>query len=127
MQKIVFIVLFVLVLAGNGFAATAGKPVVVKILGSGNDLEFDPRTIPAELQQGYLTMKMYCVHCHGQERMITTLRTGISPVTKHPYGEAEFRDKIIKIMRSPKSQLDANHAKTLTEFFHYLLTKATVS
>lgn len=127
MQKIVSVFLIVLVLAVNGFAATAGKPVVVKILSSGNDVEFDPRTIPAELQQGYLTMKAYCVSCHGQERMITTLRTGISPVTKYPYGETEFRDKIIKIMRSPKSQLDANHAKTLTEFFHYLLTKASIS
>jgi hypothetical protein len=99
----------------------------VRINGSGNDVELDPRTIPAEMQQGYLAMKTFCISCHGQERMITTLRTGISPVTQHPYGEAEFADKIIKIMRSPKSPLDRNNAKVLTEFFHYLINKTRLS
>jgi hypothetical protein len=58
--------------------------------------------------------------------MVSTVKNGVSPVTKHPYGEAEFREKIIKIMRSPKSNLDAHNAKVLTDFFTYLLTKAKI-
>jgi hypothetical protein len=105
----------------------ADKLHLVKVTGSGNDVVMDPRSLPQEMQKGYLAMQMFCESCHGQERMITTLRTGISPVTKLPYGEAEFDDKIIKIMRSPKSPLDRNNAKILTEFFHFLITKARLS
>ncbi len=127
MQKNTFVVLFFLLFIFSGLALAEDRGAMVKVVGSGNDVEFDPRTIPAEMQPGYLTMKVYCIGCHGQERMITTLKTGISPVTKHTYGEVEFRDKIIKIMRSPKSNLDASHAKTLTEFFHFLINKAHLS
>jgi hypothetical protein len=118
---------FMLFAIGNRSVGANERQVVVKVVGNGNDVEFDPRTIPADMQKGYLAMQMFCESCHGQERMISTLRTGISPVTKHPYGEAEFNDKIIKIMRSPKSTLDRNNAKTLTEFFHFLITKARLS
>ena len=99
----------------------------VKVLGSGNDVELDSRSIPPEMQPGYLAMKMHCVSCHGQERMITTLRTGISPVTREPYGEVDFRDKIIKIMRKPGADLDRDHAKALTDFFLFLLHKSRLS
>jgi hypothetical protein len=99
----------------------------IKILGSGTEVELDPQSIPVEMQQGYLAMKLHCLSCHGQERMITTLRTGISPVTKHAYGEVEFHDKIIKVMRSSRADLDRSHAKTLTDFFHFLIKKAHLS
>ena len=116
-----------LTVCGADHVSAADRKLPVKVIGSGNDVEFDSRTIPADMQKGYLAMKMFCLECHGQERMITTLKTGVSPVTKLPYKEAEFKDKIVKIMRSPKSNLDAGNAKILTDFFHYLIRNGIVS
>jgi hypothetical protein len=110
-----------------GSSHAAEKLHQIKIIGSGNHVEFDSLTIPPEMQSGYLSMKIYCLGCHGQERMITTLRTGVSPVTKQPYGEVEFHDKIIKIMRGSHADLDRDHAKTLAEFFHFLSKKAHIN
>ena len=121
--QLAFALILSQLLTGSVLAAESGQHQV-RILGAGNEVELDPATIPPEMQPGYQSMKMHCLGCHGQERMITTLRTGISPVTKLPYKEVEFRDKTIKIMRGSHASLDREHAKVLIDFFTFLVKKA---
>jgi hypothetical protein len=126
--RLTIIVLLLLFAMGSRPVAAKEQLHQIRTLGSGNDVEFDPQSIPVEMQTAYLVTKVQCTGaCHSQERLITTLRTGTSPVTKQPYGQAEFRDKIIKIMRSPKSTLTRDTAKIVTDFFDFLTTKATLN
>lgn len=120
-MRSIIVLLSVLLMSVNLFAADRYE---IRVLGAGNEVELDPSSIPAELRSGYLVMKKYCMSCHGEERIISTLRAGISPVTKQPYGDAEFRDKIIKIMRSSRADLDRSHAKELIDFFTIILHRA---
>lgn len=104
----------------------AGATTVVRVLGAGDDIRLDPRSIPVEIQTGYRALTQFCLECHGEERIITTLRTGKSPVTRQPYGEREFREKIVKVLRSSKTDLNRDAAKELLHFFTYLINRTRI-
>lgn len=107
--------------------AWGAERVTFKVVGSSDNQAFDPRSIPAEIQPGYLALKVYCIECHAEERIITTLKTGKSPVTRQPYGEKDFRDKVVKILRGSKTELDRSSAKDLVNFFTFIINNGRIS
>lgn len=98
----------------------------LRVTVSEGEMTFDPRTIPSEIQPHYMLFKKFCLDCHGEGRVILTLRTRRSPVTGERYGEEEFRQKIVRILRGSKNDLDREAAKELITFFSYLINRATI-
>jgi len=113
-----------LVLLLSVTSAVAVHPI--RVVGSGDDIHLDPRSIPSEIQSGYQVYTRSCLGCHGEERIITTLKSGKSPITGQQYGEREFREKIIRILRGSKTDLDRDDARELLFFFSYLITRARI-
>lgn len=96
---------------------------LVRIIDSGGELRFDPTSIPENLRAGYRAYRTYCLECHGEERIIVTLRTGRSTVTGETYGEQEFRQKIVKVLRGG-TDLDRESAREIYRFFSHLIRRA---
>lgn len=103
-----------LLLAVGPVNAAAGKGFGV--IGSGNQQEIDPASLPADLQPGYLLLKKHCTGCHGQERIIFVLQNCRSKMTGEEYCEHSLKEKIGRMIRQPGTSLGKPDAKVLLEF-----------
>src|SRR5690242_17333625 len=79
-------------------AGAADKPYVLKVINKGDIQEIDPAAFPKDMRDAYKVMTSHCQECHGQDRIIEVLRTGHSR-TGTPYGEKNFHEKIVHMMR----------------------------
>ena len=102
--------------------ASQNRPYVLKLLKRGNSVEIDPATFPKEMQEGYRLMTVHCTECHEQDRIIEVLHTGKSR-RGTPYGEQNFHEKIIHVMRMGGVAMSRDDAKKLSDFFTFLVTR----
>jgi hypothetical protein len=113
-------------LVSVGRAGAAEKPYVLKIIKKGEVQEIDPSAFPKEMRDAYKVLTEHCLECHGQDRIIEVLRTGKSR-TGTVYGEKNFHEKVLHMMRQGGVGMSRDDARMLTEFFTFLTAKVKIN
>ena len=96
----------------------------VKTIGRGDNMTFDPSSIPASMKASFDIMKVRCIKCHTMERTVVAITTGIAPITGQPFDRAATRAYGIKMLRKPDSNMNKQEVKVVVELMNYLLDEA---
>ncbi|HEY3308592.1 MAG TPA: hypothetical protein VGJ93_09060 [Desulfuromonadaceae bacterium] len=93
-----------------------------KVNGNGEQLNFDPDSIPLELKTSYDTMNKICTNCHSMKKIVISVQTGRGPDTKQPFDKQTARAYCIKMLRKKDTVLmTKNELKSVYQLLSYLL------
>ena len=107
-------------------AIAADKPYVLKVINKADSVQIDPAAFPPEIKANFVIMNKHCNDCHGQDRIVEALRTGLSR-TGVPYGEKNFHEKVMRMSRRQGVSISREEALKLTELFTFLVNKVSVN
>jgi cytochrome c2 len=94
---------------------------VVKTIGKGETLNFDPAAIPAHLKSNYAVLQTKCVKCHTLERTVVAVRSGIAPISGGVFDRNAVKRYGIKMLRKADSNMTKDDVKVVTELLNTLL------
>ena len=115
MRKYVFLAsLFCLFLAASADAR-------VKIKGRGAAMNFDPASIPENLQASYAMITKKCSKCHTMERTVIAVQTGRAPITGQTFDKQAIKAYGIKMLRKPNSDMTKQEIREAVVLLNYIL------
>ena len=117
MQKVLPIVLFLFLICST---AQAG----LKVVGTGDNMRFDPSTFPPAMKAAYEIMKVKCIKCHTLERTVVAITTGIAPISGQPFDRKATKAYGIKMLRKPDSNMNRQEIKVAVDLMNFLLDEA---
>ncbi len=117
MKRIMAFLAVSLMFATPSFAA-------LRVVGSGDNMRFDPSGFPPHMKSAYDIMKVRCVKCHTLERTVVAVTTGIAPITGQPFDRRATKAYGIKMLRKPDSNMSKQEVKVVVELLNYLLDEA---
>jgi len=97
---------------------------VVKSIGKGDNMNFDPSSIPASMKASFDIMKVKCIKCHTMERTVIAITSGVAPITGQPFDRNATRAYGIKMLRKPDSNMNKQEVKVVVDLMNYLLDEA---
>lgn len=97
-----------------------------KIMGNGEQLNFDPSSLPSNLKTSYDIMNQICTNCHSMKKIVISVQTGKGPDTKQPFDKQTARAYCIKMLRKKDSVImTKNELKSVYQLLSYLLDNKT--
>lgn len=96
----------------------------LRVIGRGDNMAFDPSSIPANLKQNFEILKVKCIKCHTMERTVVAITTGIAPITGQPFDRNASKAYGIKMLRKPDSNMNKQEVKQCVELMNYLVDEA---
>lgn len=94
----------------------------IKVKGSGDQLNFDPESIPPNFQASYDIMNQICTNCHSMKKIVIAVQTGKGPDTKQTFDKQAVKAYCIKMLRKKGSVLmTKNDIKSVYQLLNYLL------
>ena len=93
----------------------------VKVIGRGDNLKFDPDSIPANLRVTFELMSKKCIKCHTMERTVIAVLTGKAPITGQPFDRQAVKTYGIKMLRKPDSDMSKQQIRDVVVLLNYLL------
>jgi hypothetical protein len=118
MKKLALVLLFSVLFCATSHAG-------LKVIGKGDNLQFDPTGFPPDMKAAYQLMKVKCVKCHTLERAVIAVQTGVAPITGTPFNQSATRAYGIKMMRKPDANITRQEAKTIVGLLNYLLDESS--
>ena len=97
---------------------------VVKTVGRGDSMNFDPSSIPASMKGSFDIMRVRCIKCHTMERTVVAITTGVAPITGQPFDRSATRAYGIKMLRKPDSNMNKQEVKAVVDLMNYLLDES---
>ena len=97
---------------------------VVKSIGKGDNMNFDPSSIPPSMKASFDIMKVKCIKCHTMERTVVAITSGVAPITGQPFDRNATRAYGIKMLRKPDSNMNKQEVKVVVDLMNYLLDEA---
>lgn len=104
---------FVTLCLANGAEVMAHKGAGFDVMGEGDALVFDPKSVPANQKLGYTLMLEHCNKCHNQERIVKYLQ---NITTNGQDGEKLLQSLIAKKVRMTGTKLNKGEGKSILEF-----------
>ena len=96
----------------------------VRAIGRGDNMAFDPSSIPANLKPNFQVLKVKCIKCHTMERTVVAITTGVAPITGQPFDRSATKAYGIKMLRKPDSNMNKQEIKQCVELMNYLVDEA---
>ena len=103
---------------------TASAHAGLKVIGSGDNRQFDPSGFPPEMKSSYKLMQTKCTKCHTMERIVTAVQTGTSPTTLLEFNKKTAKDHCTKMSRKPNANISQQDAAAITDLLYYLIDEA---
>lgn len=97
----------------------------VKVIGTGDKMEFDTTGFPPEIAAGYKVMQVKCKKCHTLERTVVAVQTGLGPISNEIFDKSSTEAYGIKMLRKPDSDMNKDEVKTVITVLNYLLDQAS--
>lgn len=97
----------------------------VKIIGTGDKMEFDTTGFPPDIVTGYKVMQAKCKKCHSMERTVVAVQTGLGPISNEIFDKSSTEAYGIKMLRKPDSDMNKDEVKTVIAVLNYLLDQAS--
>lgn len=119
-MKCVFnVVLSIVVLAVFAGSAMAE----LKSIGTGAEMQVDTSSFPPEMKSIYPLFAKKCIKCHGLDRTIVTLQTGLTP------SGAEFDNAAVdaygaKMLRKPDADMTKPEVRIIVDLVKFMLAEA---
>ena len=94
----------------------------IKVTGSGEQMNFDPESIPPYLKASYDVMNQICTNCHSMKRIVISVQTGKGPDTKQTFDKQAAKAYCIKMLRKKdKVLMTKGDIKSVYQLLIYLL------
>ena len=94
----------------------------IKVQGSGEQLNFDPESIPPNFTVSYDIMNQICTNCHSMKRIVIAVQTGKGPDTKQAFDKQAVKAYCIKMLRKKdKVLMTKSDIKNVYQLLNYLL------
>ncbi len=97
------------------------------VIGSGGNMAIDTSGFPPGMQAAYNLMTHKCTRCHTLERIIESVRTGITPITRMAFNKQTSESVVVRMYLKPDANLSRREAKTVLDFLNFLLDTNTPS
>lgn len=117
MRKVLPIILFLSLICTT---AQAG----LKVVGRGDNMQFDPSAFPPTMKSAYEIMKVKCIKCHTLERTVVAITTGIAPISGQPFDRKATKAYGVKMLRKPDSNMNRQEIKVTVGLMNFLLDEA---
>jgi len=101
--------------------AVPSQANVIKTIGSGADITFDPSIVPLEHQKSYQIMTRKCTTCHGMDRIVLSVLTGKAQVTKQPFDREQAAGYGIRLMRMKNTGLKREEIRDVIRLLQWLI------
>lgn len=95
----------------------------LKSIGTGAAMQADISTFPPNLKAIYPNFAKKCSKCHGLDRTIVTLQTGMSP-SGSAFDNAAVDAYGAKMLRKPDADMTKPEVKSFVELMKYMLDEA---
>ena len=96
----------------------------LKTIGEGANMQADTSAFPPEMKKAYEVFKVKCIKCHGLDRTILTLQSGVSPSGSN-FDAAAIDAYGAKMLRKPDADMSRQDVKTVNEVMKYMLNEAS--
>lgn len=94
----------------------------IKVTGSGEQMNFDPESIPANFKASYDIMNQVCTNCHTMKKIVIAVQTGKGPDTKQTFDKQAAKAYCIKMLRKKdKVLMTKSDIKNVYQLLNYLL------
>lgn len=100
---------------------TSSLANVIKTVGSGTDINFDPAIVSLEHQKSYQIMTRKCATCHGMDRIVLSVLTGKAQVTKQPFDREQAAGYGIRLMRMHDTGLKREEIRDVIRLLQWLI------
>ena len=117
-RKLITLLFTAIILAWAGSASAE-----LKTTGSGADMQVDISGFPPNMKSAYGLFKVKCAKCHGLDRTITTLQSGMAP-SGSVFDNASIDAYGAKMLRKPDAEMSKQDVKTVNELMRYMLDEA---
>ncbi len=114
-MKRVGIALSCMLLFGSG----AHAQLVVN--GSGSSRSIDASGFPPGMQAAYRLMTQKCTRCHTIERIIESLQTGITPISRTAFNKQTSESVVVRMYLKPDSHLSKSDARAVLGLLNFLI------
>jgi len=101
----------------------AAAQAELKLTGSGAAMEADISGYPPNMKSIYPVFKAKCAKCHGLDRTLTTLQTGIAP-SGAVFDKAAIDAYGAKMLRKPDAEMTKAEVKSILELMHFMADEA---
>lgn len=117
MKKFLYLMALLLTLATFSIADAR-----VAVKGSGEQINFDPESIPPSYKASYDIMNQMCTNCHSMKKIVLAVQTGKGPDTKQTFDKQAVKAYCIKMLRKKGSVLmTKNDIRSIYQLLNYLL------
>jgi hypothetical protein len=93
----------------------------IKVKGRGNNINFDPDSIPPNFKASYDVMTHKCTRCHTMEMVVTAVQSGKAPVTGQPFDKQAVKAYGIKMLRKSNTDMNKQEIRSVVMLLNYLL------
>src|SRR5690242_10141461 len=92
----------------------------LKTIGQGAGIKVDTSAFPKEMKDTYPLFEKKCAKCHGLDRTIITLKTGMTPSgTAFDYSSIDAYGA--KMLRKPDSEMTKADVKVVMNLLRFML------
>lgn len=119
MKKMFFVVALVTAVAGTSTFSNAE----LKVVGSGATMAADTSAFPPAMKEVYPLFEKKCIKCHGMDRTIVTIQSGMTP-SGTPFDNPAVDAYMAKMLRKPDADINKQEAKKFSELMKYMLDEA---
>jgi cytochrome c556 len=95
----------------------------LKLIGTGADMKADISSFPANLKSTYPLFEKKCNKCHGMDRTLLTLQSGMAP-SGSPFDSAAIDAYGAKMLRKADADMTKQDVKSINELMRYMLDEA---
>ena len=81
----------------------------------------DPAALPIVMKEPYDTLTMKCVKCHGMDRILKAIDTGVSPISGAPFDKERITEHLISLVRKNDANITKDDAKEVLKIVGYLI------
>lgn len=119
MKRLAFVMALVTVVTGMASLSNAE----LKVIGAGANMAADTSSFPPAMKEIYPLFEKKCIKCHGMDRTIVTIQTGMTPsgaVFDAPAVDAYGA----KMLRKPDADMTKQEVKKFVELMKFMLDEA---
>jgi mono/diheme cytochrome c family protein len=103
--------------------AASAAQAELKLIGTGATMQADISGYPPNLKAAYEIFKVKCLKCHGLDRTLLTIQSGVSP-SGSTFDAAAVDAYGAKMLRKPDAEMTRQEVKVVNELLKYMLDEA---
>lgn len=101
----------------------ASSHAELKVTGAGATMGVDVSAFPPAMKEIYPLFEKKCIKCHGLDRTIVTIQSGMTP-SGSVFDNAAVDAYGAKMLRKPDADMSKPEVKKIVEIMKYMLDEA---